>query len=394
MEEAKVDGGELLLETMSFGRQVLGVTQAQLTAMTLAGCVSHLASVDVTPRPFNSALRVALTGDSRAGKSTGMRYGFLISANPWMSDSTAPGIRAFFNRKGPKTFFMDEASKTFGEAGLRGRSHQAYKILTEGFDWIGTLSFSVDRSLQEVSTFGVAWVAGIGEAVPHDVLMRSIRIRMEKSTEDLADILDTDMWETGLAYRQAIHDWIMPNVEWLENFSRTEVRKLHPRLRGTIRQIWGPLFAIAHLAGGELPTLCMEAFLELGIDRNEKPKPTPGQQLVLDADRIIADNGLADVGTIFTADLVDELREMDDRDYHRKGEQYLLQEIARHLGPARNIRGDNLLGIVCRGKGGDTAPIQARAAEIREKLNPAPAVEEAEEDELAMEPEPALAVAS
>lgn len=387
--EPTVMGSDILDEIDLFARTVMYLPhQEQYTSVILATGVSHVTDA------FTAVMRMALTGPSRAGKTTVMDFGMGLSAGSWMSDATGPGLRAFYNTKGAHTLGVDESSKIFGENGMRGKLNPLYRIGTEGYRRTATLSFSVDQTKVDVSSYGVAWFAGIGEAIPYDIMNRAIRIEMEPVPPgyELQDTVDEDVMDLMTDYRDALHEWLAPNRAELKNFYKNEVSKLHPMLYGRLRQVWGGAFAIAWLAGGRWPKLAMDAFLKLGLDASNRPSPTPGQQLLLDVGDIIDRNIPYSDGVLFTADLVECLCDMDGRKYGNMGEQALFQLIARHLGVAQNHRATNMAGVSGRGKGREAAPLLAKANELKARLYPEPPEpDEDEEDELEFRPDPVVA---
>lgn len=383
--EAEIMGADLLDELDQFAHTVLYLPgQEEFTAATLAGAVSHVTDA------FTAVMRVIATGDSNSGKTTLVRYGLGISLNPWMSDATVAGTRSHFMKPGPHTVGLNESSIVFGANGLKGQTHPMRRILTEGFNNDATLSWSSGQTEYSVSSYGVAWCAGQGEAVPGDVMNRGMRMRMQQAPEgyELQDILDDDIQEMLKEYGDTLHQWLSPHKAWLKNFYKNEVRRLHPKLHGRLREIWGGAFAVAHLAGGRWPCLVMEAFLKLGVDVSTRPKPTPGQQLWMDAAEAIYALDVDQV--IFTVDLEKYLIAMDDRKYDDMSDQALHQFIARIIGTAHNIHGINAEGKRGRGKGRYTGAILEKASELNARFNPMPEEPEEEEDELEfVEDEPA-----
>lgn len=375
--EDEVIGADLLDELDQFAHTLLYLPgQEEYTSVILAGAVSHVTEC------LTAVMRVTVRGDSNVGKTTTVRFGLGISLNSWMSDATVAGTRSHFKRPGPHTVALNEASVVFGKDGRRGQNHPMRRILTEGFNKDATLTWSSGGEEQICSSYGVAWCAGQGTAVPEDVENRSIVIEQEAAPDsyELDDILDDDIQALLKDYGNSLHEWLSGHKAEIKEFYKNEVRKLHPKLRGRLREIWGGAFTIAHLAGGRWPGLVMDAFLKLGVDTSKMPKPTPGQQLVMDAAEAIY---ALDVGeVIFTKDLEGYLIDMDGRKYGDMSEQALHQFIARVIGHAQNIRGVDAQGNSGRGKGRYSAPILEKAAVLNGKFHPAPAEPEEEDDEL------------
>jgi Protein of unknown function (DUF3631) len=366
----------------AFVGKCLYVTREQQTVIVLASFVSHAIKCS------SAVPRIIVTGESESGKSTVMDIGVMLSDGGWMSNGTPAAIRAFFNGSGTHTLFMPEASKTFGENGQRGKTTDIYKILADGYRRIATLSYSNNRELVDVSCYGVAWCDGIGDCVPGDIMKRGIRIEMVAKPEDYEtwDTLDESVYAAGLAYQEQIHDWVQGVTEYLTWFNRHATRRIHRKMNSRRRQIWGPLFAVAHAAGGRWPGLVMDAFLKIGIDKGTK-KPTTHQQLILDTANVIAIHGNPDI--LFTQDLVDALP--DRPVYAEWGDKFLLQQLTMAMGPSSNFRGATFAGIQGQAKGRKTAGIIIKAKEIEALLSPDEEEEDEPdevEDELSFTPDP------
>jgi hypothetical protein len=356
-----------LNEIDAFADNCLYVTREQRTLIALGAALSH------DPRAGGTAARFAVRGPKQTGKSTVMDVAWMLSHNGWMSNPTPAALRAFYNTEGEHTLFVEEASKYFGESGLLGKTLDLYRILADGWQKRATLSFSVNRVLTNVSSYGVAWCAGIGEAIPSDIVDRSVRIDMEAKPEDIEkwDTLDDDVTSTGFEYQEQLHEWMMRQHDYLVWFNRNKTTKLHRRMTNRRRQIYGPLAAIAYAAGGEWPKRFMEAFLAIGINSG-KVTPTINQQIVLDTEKIIIDNGYPDF--IYTIDLIENLppREL----YQSWTEEYTFQVLTMAIGPTRLHRGDKFDGTHWQGKGRDTQKILDSAENIKQNLWP-----EEEDDE-------------
>ena len=370
----------VLDEVASFAYDCVYLTREQETAAVLAAASSH----DV--RAASAQPRIIVTGESESGKSTLMDFGLMLSKDAWMSDATNAAVRSFFNTDEPGTLFFDEASKTFGESGLRGHHLDIYKVLANGYRRRSTLSFSVSRTKHDVSNYGVAWCAGIGECVPIDIMKRGIRIRMVPKPEELEklDTLDESVYSTGLALQESLHEWVLSNHDFLVEFNRKNTARLHSKLTSRRRQIWGPGAAIAYAAGGDWPQRWKEAFLKLGLDDGSKIVLTPNQQILLDTAEIIEQN--PDAGgsirtVLFTRDLIDNLppREL----YDEWTEEFLVQQLTKALGPSTPLRGENFDGRKGQAKGRRTYQIMKDAEQLKEQIKPEEEDTEEFEDEFA-----------
>jgi hypothetical protein len=351
----------LLDEIDGFVEASIHTTRTQQTALVLGFATSH--------DPFASSTqpRFLITGPPQSGKSSVMDLMVMLSDNGWVSDSTAPGIRAFFNTEGNHTLGIDEADKTFGQDGQRGQSHPTYRILNDGYRKRATLSYSQNRILTSVSSYGPAWISGIGDCAPPDTRKRAIRISMEEKPSHIEkdDTLDDSVYSTGLAYQEQLHNYILSNHDFLVWFNKTQLTRIHPSMNNRKRQIWGPLFAIAHAAGGRWPSLVMESFLDIN-ESFPAAKPTTNQQILLDTETIITQSGYPKF--LYTIDLIENLPQRDL--YEQWTEEYLLQALSRALGTTHQVKSKRLNKQNWQGKGRDTAPILKAAKEVRELLDP------------------------
>jgi hypothetical protein len=378
-KESNLGDSTTLDEIDVFAGNCLYLTREQQTVVVLASALSH------DPRATGSVPRIIVTGKKQSGKSTVMDVGLMLSNNGWMSNSTNAGIRAFYNTEGEHTLFCDESQRYFGETGMLGKGLELYKVGVEGYRRRATLSFSVARALTIVSSYGVAWFAGIGDCVPTDMMDRGIRIEMAHKPDSVEkwDTLDDSVWATGNAYQEQLHEWVMSNHAYLVWFGKNNTRRIHPKMTSRRRQIWGPLAGIAFAAGGKWPKLFMDAFLTLGLDAG-RAKPTINQQIVLDAHSIIqeqdennkeADPTAEPLAFLYTIDLISNLPERDI--YEDWSEEFLLQSLTRALGTTRQHRGQRFTGEKWNGKGRDTKPIKEQAEDITARLWP----EEPEEED-------------
>ncbi len=105
----------------------------------------------------------------------------------------------------------------------------------------------------------------------------SAPVRME------AEPLKAELRRWANSRRREMAQWLIENGH-----------RVHPLLNDRLLQLWGPLFAIAHVAGGDWPQLCLDAFLSLGLDESEKPVLQRDEQALLDTARIAAAKGGAD----------------------------------------------------------------------------------------------------
>jgi len=304
-------------------------TPEQKDAMVLANAITH--STD----SFNTLPRVLITSrQSESGKTTWLDISSYLAQNSWMTDPTQFAMRAKFNEPDRPTPLCDEISKVFGEAGLRGRGSPLYKLLVESYRRSATLSFSVDRAVQEVSSFCVAFLAGLKTAAPDDLRRRSIIILMKPVPPgiELDDSLDPGVEAIGRAHGERLHSWVNSVREDLSDYAKN-YRHYHPKLRSRKAQIWAPLFAVAQAAGGDWPERCRRAFTVLALDASEKPVLSPEQQILMDAAELLRSQDAPKYLT--SRDLLRYLRSLDERKmYQPQSDRQMAMLMSAALGKA------------------------------------------------------------
>lgn len=363
----------------SFLGDMIYASDAQLDALTMALAITH--AVD----SFTTVPRILVTSDDpESGKTTVLDAARMLAFNAWMADATSYALRAKYQEPERVTVIVDEISKIFGESGLNGRTNPIYKLLAEGYRNTATLSLSVNRTAVDVSSFGVAFLAGLRTAVPSDIRSRSITIKMKPAptSAKLIDALNPSTETEGKELRASLHAWAGQHKDEMRRTVLNGLRNVHPKLRARRLQIWGPLFAAAFAAGDDWPARILAAFVDMALDQSDKPVLTPAQVLLLDTADILVKTG---VDRIFTADLVSELRQMEDRElYTKTSDDYLVMSLLpKALGESQTLRGTSLAGQRVKGKARMAMPILQAAQALREALYPP--MEESEPDETDME---------
>jgi hypothetical protein len=368
-------GDEILDEVAEFAETLLYVQPWQMTAIVLGCAASYIPEASSTLPYF-----LVTAHEEQAGKTTVLDTAMMLSDGGWMSDSTWPGIKAFYNRKGHHTLGLDEIGKIYGENGDMGKTNPLYKFQCESYRRNATLSYSVSRTLYEASSYGVQWMSGLHTSVPGDILSRCIPIRMSPKPKHIHkdDTADEDVEAMGHAYQDTLRDWLTGHMQEIKEHNKNEVRKLHPALSSRKKQTWGLMFSTAWAAGGRWPALIMDAFLRLAMNESTEIKPTPNQQMLLDVATILR---RYEAEVIFNVDLVDELQEMEDRPYISSSSNYLLATAVRAIGPSATISGQNLAGDYGAGRGRVAAPILARADALSARLRTTEAAAADEPDE-------------
>lgn len=359
----------------------------------MADAFAALLSVTHVVDAFTTVPRgLVVSNDPASGKTTlAIDVPAMLAFNGWAADATEYALKAKYSEPQRVTLLLDEISKIFGESGLNGRNNKIYKILAEGYRNTATLSMAVNRVATDVSSYGVAFMAGLKTAVPSDLRTRSVVFNMKQIPTgiELADSLDPSVQAEGFALRDALHAWSVLHADEMTEFALNGLRRVHPKLTGRKRQIWGPLFAVAASAGGTWPARMLAAFQTMALDASEKPVLTVPQQLLLDTADILVKRGL---DQIFTYDLIPLLRAIPERDAYRSmSDEYLVRKaLSAALGKPEGIRGTNLSGAYVLDKGRRAAGILARAAALHRALYPPPPVGEIDPTEDELTPHPVI----
>jgi hypothetical protein len=341
-----------------------------LDAYTLLLAVTHVKD------GFTSVPYGLFTSDKpQTGKTTvSTDIPMLLADAPWEVNTltTEPALRAkFMDRVPPATVCAPDVSKLFGESGLNGRTSKVYQLLVAGYRRSGKVEVSVNRVSTLLPAYFVAFMDGLNNAVPGDLATRSVQFRLRPKPPGLRmrDALSVPVAKEAGPLKKALHRWAVSNRRVMQQFMLSGVTRVHPLLTDRRLQLWGPLFAVAHAAGGGWPQRCMSAFLEMALDESDRPVVLIGQQALLDTAKIAMETGAA---VLFTADLVERLRGLPDDLYREVDDDYLAGDLLpRALGPSRTMRARALDGRLVTGKARLVAPLLTRAAALEEELNPA-----------------------
>lgn len=339
-------------------------------AMTLLLAVTHVKDT------FTSVPFALITSEKpKVGKTTlSTDIPMLLADEPWEVNSmtTEPAMRAkFMDRIPPATVCAPDISKIFGEAGLNGRTSKIYQLLVAGYRRTGKIEVSVNRVSTRLPAYFVAFMDGLNNAVPGDLATRSVHFKLEPKPPEILmrDALSIPVEKEAEPLKKALHRWAVSHKNEMRQFMLDGVTRVHPMLTDRLLQICGPMFAVAHCAGGQWPQWCLDAFLEMMLDESDKPVVLAHQQALLDTAKIIMATGAK---RVFTADLVPALRALPDGQLYREVDNvYLVTDLLpRALGPSQEMRGLAFDGRTVQGAGRMAAPVLAAAADLRDMLYP------------------------
>jgi hypothetical protein len=264
-------------EMRDFIAQFIDATGTQLDA--IAAWIVHTHVLQAFP----ATPRLLLTGDMECGKSESLRRIRDLSANGWSAKATKDALRAKLDcpRDARPTIIVDEISDVFGKSGRTGSQHPLGTILRLGYKVGETDSFTSARVAEEIDIFAAAAMAGRGNAVPDDIRGRSVAIRMRNGTPAV-DYTVREHDPMAAMLSNAVGRYFRRYLGELERF---RARGIHPKLTGRRREIWEPLFAVAHVAGGSWPQRILQAFQDLVLDQSDNSVLTPKQTVIRDVQR-------------------------------------------------------------------------------------------------------------
>lgn len=276
-------------DTREFISECVYARPEKLDAITLLIAASHACDAFMTvPRLLVVSDARALQAGFQTGKTTVLDMVLMLAGNPLDASGTQPGLSAAFINNVNKpalTIVRDEIHHVFGRNGLGGNSHPLYDPLVRGYRRNATHLFSSGHNASLVSIYGVAAMAGLGNAVPGDLRSRCVVISMDPKPESML-LRPTGAEDTlvlGRSYEESLHAWVRGNFGLMKTWARnTPGFRLHPKLGNRREEIWKPLFAVAAAAGGTWPTRALIAFETLALDASDRPVLTPRQQVMLD----------------------------------------------------------------------------------------------------------------
>ena len=354
-----------------------------IDAMSLILAVSHVKDA------FDTVPYVLVTSKNpRVGKSTlSKNIPFLLGSRPWRvgANTTTDALRnKFLEREPPDCVLMDDASKFYGESGTSRKTTPLYQMSVDGYEKNATVSVSRGGVSRDLPAYIMVFMNGLNNAVPEDLATRAIQFKLKPKPPQIAmrSALSAEAAKEAEPLKAELHRWANANKAVIKRYMQAEVFRTHPLLTDRTLQLWGPLFAVAHCAGGDWPRRCMDAFLSMALDEGDKPVLQRDEEVLLDAARIIM---RCKVDRVFTAELIPALRELPSDFYGEVDDRYLVEDLLpRALGPSADMRGKAMDGTMVRGEGRMAAPILAKAIELREELFPEPPAPEPDNVQRAM----------
>jgi hypothetical protein len=341
-----------------------------LDAMTLILAVTHVKDL------FATVPYVLVTSDKpKVGKTTlSKNIPLLLADRTWQvgRNTTSQALRdKFLDREPPVSVIFDDIGKIFGGSGRQGLTNPVYDLAVKGYENTGTISVSRNGSSVDAPAFIIAFMNGLGNAVPEDLATRCIQFKLKPKPARIRmrNALSASVKKDAESLKLNLHRWASGQRGKIREYMKNDVLYVHPLLTDRVMQLWGPLFAVADAAGGTWPQRCLAAFLSMALDEDSRPPVLAEDQLLLDSAKVILAHNPATL--IFTADLVAQLRAMPGGDYEDYDNDHMIDLLDRALPePMRSLRGRTLDNRTAVGMGYMTAPVLRAAAELHDELNP------------------------
>lgn len=245
------------------------------------------------------------------GKSTLFRVLYQIVASPLASaNATAAAIFRKISADRP-TLMLDEI-----DAQLRDDPEKASairSILNAGYQAGPTATVlrceGTRHEVREFNVFGPKAFAGINERTLHSTTLdRCVHIGMQRKRPDEGEKFVGHRVEGEAAELRGM-------IESFAQYHLETLRELDPELPGELgdrgQEVWEPLFAIAHVAGGDWPERARRASLEMQTGLTVEDENV-AMQLLADLHIIFDEEGHDRLGS---DELCKRLRKMDDRDW-------------------------------------------------------------------------------
>jgi hypothetical protein len=231
-----------------------------------------------------TAPRFLFLGEKGSGKSNALTVAHYLSASAepvtGVLAMTAPSYVADFRLNPKCTHVIDEINHLFGQAGSNGKTSKFYTYLNQGYRRdTAYAQMQENKTTLRIPIFGIAFMAGLGLAVPPDLRERSVIIKMAVAGPkvEVADFSAPETREAMTYGGRMLKSW----AQRQPRLSIESVRGLHPKLVHRKMDVWGPLFAIAAMAGDTWPERIMRAFERVELDAGI-PVYAPEDQVLAD----------------------------------------------------------------------------------------------------------------
>jgi Protein of unknown function (DUF3631) len=290
----------LLEDVRTFIRRFVVLDDAQADAVTLWAAHTHIFDA------FGITPYLAITSaEKRSGKTRLLEVLELVVREPLQTANISDAALFRVVAERSPALLMDEVDAVFKSREreeLRGLLNAGYRRGAVAHRMGG----ANNRTLETFPVFCPKAFAGIGDCLPDTITDRSIPIRLKRRTrsEHVERFRLRDVEPEGHALRDRLADWLEPQHDYLAA-SRPE---LPDELDDRAQDVWEPLLAIAHVAGGDRPDRARSAALALSTG-DEREDDSIIATLLRDIHAFFVDNGH---DRVRTADLLTHLHTIEE----------------------------------------------------------------------------------
>lgn len=285
-----IDGADVLDRVLALIKRfvILPSEEAGVAVALWIGHTHLMPAWETTPRlAFLSA--VPGSGKSKAMHLTALMCPLALETS---SATTASLIRALDDPEGVPTYFIDEIDTKYGPKAKGDEELRCLINAGHGTNGYILRNEQVDNQWQPVrkKAFAALAMAGIGNILPATIFTRSVVVKMRKPLPD----------EHVEKYRRRAHAKLGETLRselaaWADQV-RDAAADHWPDMPDTIadrdEDVWGPLIAVADLAGGSWPELARKAATATVAGAKANKKPSIEIRLLADIQRSFGDKDL------------------------------------------------------------------------------------------------------
>lgn len=259
--------------------------QHAYTAVTLWCAYTHFADA------FHYAPRlIARLPHKRSGKTRLYEVVAELVRSPLQSaDATTPFIVRSLSDNPRQTLMLDEVDAAFGTAGKAAQNEDLRAMLNAGFQRGGTVGRVSGPNMQPTNfaTFAPAFLSGIGR-LPDIVEDRAVLIHMRrKAPDEVVQPYRPSRDAMALnSIRERLDKWA--GVKSHDAQACADEQHVELPVDDRAADVWEPLLAVAHLAGGDWLTLGRAACIAFVAEASEEDTDiSPGQLLLWDIQTVM-----------------------------------------------------------------------------------------------------------
>lgn len=232
---------------------------------------------------FTTPRLAVLSPEPGSGKSRVLEITALLVPNPLLSvnSSAAYILRKVADQENRPTILYDEIDTIFGPAArgnedLRGMVNAGYRRGAI----VGRCNTERGKvQTLELETYAAVAMGGLGN-LPDTIMSRSVIIRMRKRANgERVEPFQARVHEyQALALKDELAEW----ASTVATMAETAQPEFPDSIVDRNADVWGPLFAVADLAGGQWPESARQAAIDAVLSAKANERPSPGVQLLAD----------------------------------------------------------------------------------------------------------------